>query len=103
MISSPGKLAVVLIAGGVLALVSGIGLTVMTGVAFFGMGGEVLSTWVSYVGILTEPNPRPMPSLEPFWPSAGLIAGIALFLGGWVAIIRGAAHAWPARFDRSRR
>jgi hypothetical protein len=101
MISSPRRLALSLIAGGVFALVGGTVLGVTTGVTLLGMTGQVLGTWFSYVPMFSEPTPRPMPALEPLLPAVGLVAGITLFLGGWVAIIRGAAHGWPARFDRS--
>lgn len=101
MTSSPRRLAVPLIAGGLLALVVGTVLSVWTAVALLSMGGQVLGTWFSYVPMFSEPTPRPMPALEPFLPAWGLVAGITLFLAGWVAIIRGAAHGWSTRFDRS--
>lgn len=82
-------------------LVGGTVLAVMKGSQILDMGLQVLGAWSSYVPILAEPNPRPIPAYDFFWPTFALLGGFATFAVGWVVIIRGTEIAWPARFDRS--
>ena len=87
--------------GGALALVTGILIIVTMVLHLAGAGAAVLGAWISHVTLFAEPDPVPIPVFEFFWPSLGLVGGITLFLVGWTLIIRGAALAWPSRFDRS--
>lgn len=98
-----GWAATGLLLGGAAILLGGTVLAVIKGAQIIGMGVQVLWAWLSYVPILAEPNPRPIPAYDFFWPVLALLGGFAVFLIGWVVIIRGASLAWPTRFDRSQR
>lgn len=96
-----GWAATGLLLGGTAILVGGTVLAVIKGAQLIGMGVQVLWAWFSYVPFLGEPNPRPIPTYDFFWPALALLGGFAAFFVGWVVIIRGASLAWPTRFDRS--
>lgn len=90
-----------LLIGGATLLVGGTVLTVIKGSQMIGMSVQVFGAWFSYVPIFTEAAPKPIPAYDFFWPALTLVGGLAAFFLGWVVIIRGAALAWPTRFDRS--
>lgn len=96
-----GWAATGLLLGGAAMITGGTVLAVLKGAQIIGMGFQVLWAWLSYVPILAEANPRPIPAYDFFWPALALVGGLAAVFVGWVIIVRGVALAWPTRFDRS--
>ncbi len=66
-------------------LVGGTVLAAVKGAQILDMGLQVLGAWWSYMPILAEPNPRPIPTYDFFWPALALLGGFATFAVGWVS------------------
>ena len=94
--------ATLVLALGATALTGGVSLTVFMAVAILRKGAHALFalwSWVPMFGIAGADHP--VPQYDFFSPSLAMLGGILLFSIGWIVIIRGAAAAWPDRFNHA--
>lgn len=96
-----GSVTALLFLAGVCALVSGTVGAVVAGSEMLGMALQILLALLTYVPLLSAPNPRPVPEFDFFWPSIAVAGGVLTSSLGWVLIIRGTTLAWPRRFRKS--